>query len=136
MGKRGPKPRNASNSGHAGRGTNAARVHPPSELTPGADAEFRRLVEVLDARGSLERVDLAVVAEAARVKALLDKAHDVADVTDPGTIKVLNVLTTQRRGLLRELGLTLQPSRSVVRTDARATDAEEDPVRKHLRIRG
>jgi phage terminase small subunit len=136
MGRRGPKPRNAGNSGNPGGAKGPARVDPPSELTPAAEAEFRRLVDVLDARGSLGRVDLAVVAEAARVKALLDRAHDVADVTDPATIKVLNVLTTQRRGLLRELGLTLQPSRSVVRTDARSTDAEEDPVRKHLRIRG
>lgn len=138
MGRRGPKPRNAANSqGHASAEP-PAHVEPPCDLSGGALAEFRRLAGVLDSRGTLERVDLAVVAEASRIKALLDKAHGVADVTDPATIKVLNVLTTQRRGLLRELGLTLQPSRSVLRTDARTKSDgdEDDPVRKHLKLHG
>lgn len=136
MGTRGPKPRNASSGRSQPQARESFGVEPPCELSDGARAEFSRLVQVLDARGSLGRVDLAVVAEAARVKSLLDKAHEIVDVTDPATIKVVNLLTTQRRGLLRELGLTLQPSRSLVRTDARPSADDDDPIRKHLKLHG
>jgi len=50
-------------------------------------------------------------------------------------VKLVNLLTTQRRGLFRELGLTLQPSRSVVKTVAK-TPEEPDPIAKLIRISG
>lgn len=135
MAKRGPKVRTVA-GGTPGRRA-ARELEPCSDLGPEARAEFARLVEALELIGALDRVDPGVITEVARVKALLDKAHHVADVSDAATIKVVNVLTSQRRGLLRELGLTLQPSRSVVRTNVKsASDGEDDPVRRFIKITG
>jgi hypothetical protein len=115
--KRGPKIRTADNAreGHPGL-IRRDSLDSPSDLSTGAQAEYQRLLDVLRAKGTLERVDIGVIAEAARIKALLDTAHGMIDVLmDPKIMKMVGALTTQRRGLLRELGLTLQPSRSVVR---------------------
>jgi phage terminase small subunit len=134
MAKRGPKLATGNARPRECRGRCPAS---PSKLAPEAAAEFKRLVRVLRQRGALERVDLAVVAEASRVKALLDDAHEWADVRDHATISVVNTLTAQRRGLLRELGLTLQPSRSLIRTDAVDVDAQDaDPLGSLIRITG
>jgi hypothetical protein len=108
---RGSKVRTAANSRRSGV-IRRSRLDPPSPLNDEARAEYDRLVKVLTVKGTLERVDLAVVAEAGRIKDLLDRAHAAVDIRDPGTIRAVNLLTTQRRGLLRELGLSLQPSRS------------------------
>lgn len=137
MAKRGPKPK-TTGPALPPAATDPERIEPCSELTPGAAKEFRRLAEVLIALGTVGRADLAVLTEAARVKDLLDKAHRSADVLDAATIKVVNILTTQRRGLLRELGLTLQPSRSVVHSNAKSPsdNAEDDPIRKFIKISG
>lgn len=129
MPRRGPKIRTAENAAnsHAGlirRDSLAA----PSDLSAVAQAEYDRLLEVLTRKGTLDRVDLAVVAEAARIKGLLDKAHGMVDILmDPKIIKIVGALTTQRRGLLRELGLTLQPSRSVVHTKVTGSERDEKP---------
>jgi phage terminase small subunit len=134
MSKSGPKPRTAANTANGFIRRDA--VEPPSELSAEARSEFDRLAEVLRQKGTLERVDLAVLAECARVKALLDRAYQhVADDLDPRAMKMIGALTSQRRGLLRELGLTLQPSRSVVKTNA-STAQESDPLASLIRISG
>jgi hypothetical protein len=122
MTRRGPKLQTANNApGNVKGFIRHESLTPTSALTPEALAEFDRLIAVLDARGTLDRVDLAVVTNAARVKALLDRAEaDVKDNLDPIRLKAMTTLLAQHRGLLRELGLTLQPSRSLIRTNAQA----------------
>jgi hypothetical protein len=138
MATRGPKLRSAKNAGRGRSGLiRRESLSPPSDLTEAAQAEYGRLCDVLESRGTLDRVDLAVLAEAARIKALLDRAHAVVDVSDGHSIKVVNLLTTQRRGLLRELGLTLMPSRSLVRTNASNSEKKEaDPLGELIRLHG
>jgi hypothetical protein len=113
-------------------------VIPPSDLAPAARAEFDRLCEVLDARGLLERADPSAIADAARVKDLLDRCHlDVAtNVPSLAQLKSINLLHSQRRGHLRELGLTLMPSRVLLRVNAKdpqkaAQDPLEDLIKLH-----
>jgi hypothetical protein len=91
---------------------------PTSELDETALAEFHRLVGVLRQKGTLERVDIRCVTEAARCKAELDQAYasqPAAGDTVAAKFRLSQIsqLTAQGRGLLRELGLTLQPGRSV-----------------------
>lgn len=139
MAQRGRKPRTARNSPDRHPGLiRHGSLEPPSALDKVAKVEYGRLVDVLDEKGTLDRIDLAVVAEAARVKALLDRAHAMVEkALDPWAVKMINVLTTQRRGLLRELGLTLQPSRSVVRTNPSQSEAaEDDPVAAMIKLSG
>ena len=137
MAKRGPKIRTAENAadGHPGvirrNGLDA-----PSELDEVAETEYQRLLDVLSAKGSLDRVNLGVVAEAARIKSLLDHAHELVNILmDPKIVKMVGALTTHRRGLLRELGLTLQPSRSVARTTLGSErDDKQSAWTKRLKI--
>lgn len=134
MPKRGPKPRTVANASrtHVGLVRHEA-TEAPSALTAEAEAEYQRLSGVLRDKGTLDRVDLAVVAECARIKALLDRAHDMVELDmDPAAMKMVGALTTQRRGLLRELGLTLHPSRSVVKTNAVAH--EDDPISGMIKL--
>jgi hypothetical protein len=117
MATRGPKTKTLLNSR---KGPSGSIVHgcldPPCDLTDDAKVEYERLLDVLRSAGTLERVDLLCVANAARVKALVDKAHKALDDDmDPTRVKLLNLLTTQLRGLMRELALTLQPSRTTFR---------------------
>lgn len=135
MSARGPKPKTAANSPRLG-GAKVIRhetLEPPSDLIEGARAEYDRLVGVLQAKGTLDRMDLAVIAECSRIKGLLDAMHKLAE-TDPDrlTICSIGMLTSQRRGLLRELGLTSQPSRSVVKTNPVA--AEADPIASRIKL--
>src|SRR4051794_4450162 len=117
MASRGPKTRTSLNSRKVPVGSiQHADLEPPCELTPAARVEYDRLIGVLVSGGTLERVDLLCVANAARVKALLDEMHrKVNESMDRKTIQTTNMLITQHRGLLRELGLTSQPSRIVFR---------------------
>jgi hypothetical protein len=112
MANRGPKPKTAMNSGSHQAGFIRGPHVPTSDLTPGGHTEFTRLVGMLTSMGTLERVDMGIVTEASRVKAALDEIHAENDTR--GNIKVIGILTSQLRGLNRELGLTLHPSRSVV----------------------
>ena len=130
MASRGKKPKTAKNSTPRLLPTDfRMEIHPASPLVDKQLAEFRRLVDVLFARGTLDLVDVAVITEAARVCARLSKAYDDDDT------KVINQLTTQRRGLLRELGLTLQPSRSLVKTVAKDQN-EADPIAGKIKLHG
>ena len=128
MATRGKKPKTASNSAPP-IGIKFEGVLPTSILNKEASKEFSRLCTVLFLRGTLERVDIAVLTECARITARLDQAYKLDE------LKVINQLTTQRRGLLRELGLTLQPSRSVVKTVAKETN-QADPVAGKIKLHG
>lgn len=139
MAQRGRKPRTARNSSDRHSGLiRRESLEPPSVLGDAAKAEYWRLVGVLDEKGTLDRVDLAVVAEAARIKAILDRAYaDVELVLDRDALKTIGAMTTHRRGLLRELGLTLHPSRSIVRTNpSKSEAAEDDPVAAMIKLSG
>jgi phage terminase small subunit len=135
MSKPGPKVKNAKNASSSLKGViRHSRLEPTSELSEAALVEFRRLVCVLLDRGTLERVDLAVLTECARITDLLNRSHKLHDVMiDPKAIGIVAGLTAQRRGLLRELGLTLQPSRSVVHTNARDSQ-NKDPIEAYIKL--
>jgi phage terminase small subunit len=134
MATRGPKLRTAANAGRSKKGLiRRDSFEPPSELNEVAKAEYWRLVEVLRCKGTLDRVDLGAIVEAARVKDVLDRAYAIAAKgLDMYAVRFVALLTTQRRGLIKELGLTLQPSRSVVKTNA--VPAEEDPMAKLIKL--
>lgn len=125
---RGPKVKTALNS-PPGAGDRIRRddVAPTSTLHPVALAEFQRLVVVLDSRGCLDRVDLAIVTECARVKETLDIMYSLND------LKQIPLFTAQRRGLLRELGLTIKPSTTLVRSDAKNREST-DPIADKIKI--
>jgi hypothetical protein len=135
MSARGRKLRTADNTadGHPGF-IRRDDEGPTSDLEGLALEEYERLRDVLHSKGTLDRVDLAVLTEAARVKVMLDEAYKVATTDLDRGARLIQVLTTQRRGLLREMGLTLQPSRSVVRTNA--VSPEEDPLAKMIKLSG
>ena len=138
MPDRGPKPRTVRNSPPRPSGTvPISEIEPTSALNPEALAEFRRLVAVLDNRGTLDRIDLAIVTECARIKDLLDQNHKLLSITmDPKTVAIVTQLTSQRRGLLREMALTMTPSRSVVKTVARSNaDDAGDPMARLVKLR-
>jgi len=129
MATRGKKPKTLSNSAPP-VGLKFEDIQPTSILNAEASAEFSRLCTVLFLRGTLERVDIAVLTECARVTARLDQAYKLDET------KVINQFTTQRRGLLRELGLTLQPSRSVVKTVAKNAKDADDPIAGKIKLSG
>ena len=138
--KRGPKPKTAKNAPRKPVETlPLAGVYATSDLTPVASKEFKRLVTLLDNRGTLERVDIAVLTECARIKALLDRAQ--ADVDDPvgdldkDKIRMVTALNSHRLALLRALGLTLFPSRSVVKTIAK-DPSQADPIQGKIKLHG
>ncbi len=126
---RGPKATTAHNSPlRVSERILHTQVVPTSPLGPVALAEFQRLVDVLDGRGCLDRVDLATVTECARVKEQLDALYAVND------LKFIPLFTSQRRGLLRELSLTIKPSNTLVRSDAKnqkSTDPTADKIKLH-----
>lgn len=134
--RRGPKPRTADNAapGHKEL-IRHETLEPPSKLRRAARKEYDRLVGVLRDKGTLDRVDLGVIAECARVKELLDGAHKLYDdLPDSDRLRVVSVLTTHRRGLLKELGLTTRPHLSVVK--ANPVPAEDDPVSAMIKLSG
>lgn len=132
---RGPKLRTGRNSRPGRQTIRRESLDPPCELSKAARAEYDRLVEVLAAKGTLDRVDLSCVAECARIKSLLDLAHKGTEESiDWDKAKLVGLLSGQHRGRLRELGLTLQPSRSMVRTNA--VPAERDPLEGMIKLSG
>lgn len=134
---RGRKPRTGANSNSdTAKKVRHEAFDSPCPLTETAQAEYARLVGVLAAKGTLDRVDLSVIAECSRIKGLLDGAHRLAEA-NPGRdeIKTVGLLTSQRRGLLRELGLTVQPSRSLVKANP-IPDERLDPVASFIKMSG
>jgi phage terminase small subunit len=136
MSDRGKKLKSSKNSPRGTSGIiHRESIEPPSELTPGARAEYDRLCDVLDSRGTLDRIDLAVVAECARIKDLLDQVQKLCGLgIDPKMISTACQLTSQRRGLLREMGLSIQPSRSVVKTAGKTPKETAEPIARLLKI--
>jgi hypothetical protein len=135
MSRSGPKPRTAKNT--SGRHPGLIRrssEEPTSELSLEALREFQRLLEVLRSMGTLDRVDLGVVTEAARVKDLLDQFYRIPGLPNRATIAAIGLLTSQVRGLRRELGLTTMPSRSLVRVDPGPFEGGDDPVATRIRL--
>jgi hypothetical protein len=117
---RGPKVRTAQNSRARPDGEFIRldrAMEPTCELTAAARREFVRLVAVLRSKGSLELVDLAAIADLARMTDLLNRA--VKDKNE----KMIPQYQSQVRGLRRELGLTRQPSRVVTRVTPGGMDA-------------
>lgn len=139
MATRGPKPKTAKNSRRKAPTTiKIDQVEPTSALAADALKEFYRLVGVLDRLRILERVDLSVVTEAARTKELLDRAYRLHEQTiDPKNVSVVTQLTSRHQGLIRMLGLSVQPSRSVVKTVAKNSTKNEDQsaVSSYLKLK-
>jgi phage terminase small subunit len=136
MAKRGKKLSTAKNSlpGSSGR-IHRKSIDPPSTLSPEAQIEYQRLCEVLESRGTLDRIDLAVVAECARIKDLLDRVQKLCGIgIDSKMISTACQLTSQRRGLLREMGLSIQPSRSVIRSDMQVPGKQSEPLAKLVKL--
>jgi hypothetical protein len=136
----GPKRKTARNRPQAApRTIPIEQIEPTSVLTVEALTEFYRLASVLDNRGTLERVDIAVVTECARIKALLDRAQDdtddLAGNLDINKVRMVTALNSHRLALLRSLGLTLMPSRSVVKTVAKTPEAA-DPLAALIKFKG
>jgi hypothetical protein len=136
MATRGPKLRSARNARPGSPGLiRHADLTPTSILSPIALAEFQRLVGVLGSKGTLDRTDLSVVTECSRIKALLDGAYEEAKTKcDREQVSAIGQLTSQRRGLLRELGLTLSPSRVHVRPGSGLDPANLDPTAAKIRL--
>jgi len=98
-------------------------IKPPFKLPRGGLTEFRRLAAILTARGMIERVDLGIMCECARTSAVLNDLHENLTDDPPATLlRCICQLTNVRRGLLRDLGLTIQPS-TVIRPVAPLADA-------------
>ncbi len=100
-------------------------IEPTSKLNRQEMAEFKRLIRVLTQLGSLSKVDLNLPTQAARIKVMLDDLHEENDTAC--NARTISLLTAQLRGLLREMGATLQPSRSAVRPNRRIDDQAGDP---------
>jgi hypothetical protein len=103
--RRGPKVKTPRNSPPV-IPIDCAGLQPTVSLCPVGRAEFARLVSALRAKGLLEKADLGCISQAARLKARLDKAHDADD------LKAIGILSSQLRGTMREIALTLQPSKN------------------------
>jgi hypothetical protein len=111
MSSRGPQLRTTRNSRPgSGEFIEHHTLAPTCDLTPEARVEFDRLINVLRSKGSLGLVDLGGVTDLARMTDLLSLAIKAGDA------KAIGIYQSHVRGLRRELGLTRQPSRSVVRT--------------------
>jgi hypothetical protein len=138
--KRGPKPQTAITAPATAKGfIRHESIEPTSPLNAVAMAEFRRLAKVLDERGVLDRIDLAYLTGAARTKAALDLAHEqAAEKLDMQAVRAIAMLTTQHRGYLRDMGLPLPPSRSVVHANGRRGSIvrfPDDSIESLIKIR-
>jgi hypothetical protein len=122
MAVRGQKLRSADNGAELTvDAINHEKLDSPIKLSKEAKVEYERLCKVLIARATIGRVDLSVIAECARIKDLLNRAHKMCDLSlDAKNVSMVRQFTAQLRGLLRELGLTTTPSRNVVRTIAKS----------------
>ncbi len=78
-----------------------------------ARREFKRLVTAVSSKGLAGRVDAGHLTLCAILTAELAAVLEEGEAAK--NIKVVSQLTTQIRGLKREMGLTLIPSRSALR---------------------
>jgi len=133
MSQRGPKARTPRNERPASRFVDT-NIEPTCELTEGAKVEFKRLVATLWERDLLDRAEIGHISQAARVKDWLDTVCGKPG----GDVRDAAMLLTHLRGLHRELGLTLQPSKGVGRNKAlpEPVEAEDDPVAGRIKLSG
>jgi hypothetical protein len=136
---RGPKVKTSRNSPPgAHQRIEHAVVEPTSPLNEDATKEFWRLVEVMESRGCLDRVDLSVITNAARTKDLLDRANagldNVVGADYFKQIAAINSLQGQLRGLTRELALTIKPSTTLVRSDAKKPAQAAEAIAGKIKI--
>lgn len=107
MSKRGPKP------GPKIRFTPApGRIDSPVELNADERAEFDRLVELVNGRGLLARIDPAALADLARAQVTLNGLY----AAKARNVKAIAQMQNVVRGLRRETGISIQPSRVMLRT--------------------
>jgi hypothetical protein len=109
---RGPKLKTAANSAPSQSRFDRAPMEPTIRLTLAGRREFRRLVQALVSRGLIGKVDAGHVSLCAALTAELEKAMEVIT---PLSVSMVTTLASQVRGLKREMGLTIQPSRSITK---------------------
>jgi hypothetical protein len=131
MSRRGPKARTPRNERPAFRFADV-NLEPTCELGEVGKAEFKRLVAVLWERDLLDRAEVGHISQAARMKEWVDKVCKAEDAREAA------MLLSQLRGLHRELGLTLQPSKGVGRSKAlpEPIEAEDDLVAGRIKLSG
>jgi hypothetical protein len=137
MSDRGRKLTTAKNASGTARGfIRRESLASPIDLAPDALVEYQRLCEVLRSRGTLDRLDLMTVAACASMRANLNRVQKVIDdlpEPDMNSVRKLAMLTMQWRGLMRELGLTLQPSRTLLRTTP-IRPHTNDPIARYVKL--
>jgi hypothetical protein len=111
---------------------------PTAELNRIALKEYKRLCRVLDSHGMLERAEPGVITSASLTKERLVSLYkNLAFGLDPKYIdSKINAAENIYLGRLKALGLTLQPSRSVVKTTARQPVDSSDPWSNKAKIVG
>jgi hypothetical protein len=137
---RGPKPKTKKNSRLPARV--AARVDdlvPTSDLNDAAMDEFVRLARTLSDQGRLDNVDVGVMTSTADDKAMLDRMNKIIGkergFPDEKHIAARNGVKAKWLAGMRALGLTVLPSRSVVKTTAKAAP-EDDKWAGKLKVAG
>ena len=114
----------------------------PHGLDPRVLAEFRRLETNLQRNGTKARTDPSLAIEAARIRVLLEMAHDelaggLTTEASNGTpmskpaVAQVNSLTMRLRGLLNDMGLT--PRLGEARRGARRRGSQEQVGRPPCR---
>jgi hypothetical protein len=133
---RGPKPKTAMNSSRSQKGfIRLAQIKPTSELSEVALAEFKRLIVVLDSTGALQRVDLAIPTESARIKAMLDDHYASCNGEyDSKVVSAIAQLVNVQKGLWRQMGICTQPSR--VMHQAKPAYRDSSGIAQFIRIPG
>ncbi len=136
---RGPKPKTRKNA--APRPVDAIRINdlvPTSELSADALDEFLRLARSLDAQGRLESVDIGVVTSTADDKAMLDRLNawiaKEKGFPDEKHIASRNGVKAKWLAGMRALGLTVLPSRSVVKTVAKDPQKTTSPIAGKIKL--
>jgi hypothetical protein len=138
MSKRGRQLKTSRNSAKGTKGfVHHETLDSPRDLNAAAQVEYQRLLKLFQSRGTIDRFDLSQVAQLARVSEKLDRLNEQSQSgeLDYQLEKMQHMLTSQYRGLLRDMGVTLMPSRSVVRTVGQPTQ-NADPIEALIKLHG
>lgn len=124
---RGPKPKTVKNSRR--RLVDTIKINdliPTADLDADATDEFLRLARVLSDQGRLDNVDVGVMTMTAQDKALMDRMNRLIareeGFPDEKHITARNGVRSKWYTGMRSLGLTVLPSRSLVKTTAKSTE--------------
>lgn len=142
MGRRGPKPKTASNSRKSESGViDWSGVETPSYLSPPARKDFEALRETLTRLGTLEKTHPNLVELAARLVNTVRNAYAVIEKEGPSydapngykvphpMLKVVTDGTMKLRGLYNDMGLSPVSSKLADATSAAAMEASsDDPI--------